>query len=61
MDRPAIIGMFLDQRHEYFVGEGAGLTELWIGPNGYLPLNGAEIVIRKPKVEEADVPAGEAA
>jgi hypothetical protein len=27
----------------------------------YLPLNGAEIVIRKPKVEEADVPAGEAA
>jgi hypothetical protein len=24
-------------------------------------LNGAEIVIRKPKVEEADVPAGEAA
>jgi hypothetical protein len=27
----------------------------------YLPLNGAEIVIRKPKVEEADAPAGEAA
>jgi hypothetical protein len=27
----------------------------------YLPLNGAEIVIRKPKVEEAGVPAGEAA
>jgi hypothetical protein len=27
----------------------------------YLPLNGAEIVIRKPKVEEADAPGGEAA
>jgi hypothetical protein len=27
----------------------------------YLPLNGSEIVIRKPKAEEADVPAGEAA
>jgi hypothetical protein len=27
----------------------------------YLPLNGAEIVIRKPKVEEVDLPAGEAA
>jgi hypothetical protein len=27
----------------------------------YLPLNGAEIVIRKPKVEEADASAGEAA
>ena len=27
----------------------------------YLPLNGAEIVIRKPKVEETDAPAGEAA
>ena len=27
----------------------------------YLPLNGAEIVIRKPKAEEADAPAGEAA
>ena len=27
----------------------------------YLPLNGAEIVIRKPKGEEADVQAGEAA
>jgi hypothetical protein len=29
--------------------------------HGYLPLNGAEIVIRKPKVEEADASAGEAA
>jgi hypothetical protein len=27
----------------------------------YLPLNGAEIVIRKPKADEADVAAGEAA
>jgi hypothetical protein len=27
----------------------------------YLPLNGAEIVIRKPKVEEADASAGETA
>jgi hypothetical protein len=27
----------------------------------YLPLNGAEIVIRKPKVEESDAPTGEAA
>jgi hypothetical protein len=26
-----------------------------------LPLTGAEIVIRKPKVEEVDAPAGEAA
>ena len=27
----------------------------------YLPLSGAEIVIRKPKAEEANAPAGEAA
>jgi len=27
----------------------------------YLPLNGAEIVIRKPKAEEADAAAGETA
>jgi hypothetical protein len=27
----------------------------------YLPLNDAEIVIRKPKAEEADAPAGETA
>jgi hypothetical protein len=27
----------------------------------YLPLNGAEIVLRKPNVDEADAPAGEAA
>ena len=27
----------------------------------FLPLNGAEIVIRKPKVDEADGPADEAA
>jgi hypothetical protein len=26
----------------------------------YLPLNGAEIVLRKPNVDEADAPAGEA-
>jgi len=28
---------------------------------GYLPLNGAEIVIRKPKAEEAEAPAAETA
>ena len=27
----------------------------------YLPLNGAEIVIRKPKADEAEAPAGETA
>jgi hypothetical protein len=26
----------------------------------FLPLNGAEIVVRKPKVDGADAPAGEA-
>jgi hypothetical protein len=36
----------------------------WWGFNvkiDFLPLDGAEIVIRKPKVDEADAPAGETA
>jgi hypothetical protein len=53
------------RRSVYFFPVGAA----WAHSDGegfnlkldHLPLNGAEIVIRKPKVEEADVPAGEAA
>ncbi len=38
LNRPAVVGMFLDQRDEYFVRQRSRLAQLWIGANDDAPV-----------------------